>query len=196
MNTETETINLLDLARQAEHPSQLELIRLDNDELPVIPFTVDVLRVNVHYCREDEIKGYVRCNEPNCVLCKIGRNPDERLLLPVYLPTVKTVSILPITPAMRPFALLPQLLEILQKEDFPVIFIRRENMTRFTVTTSPLAEGMDAGETHIKAFLETMESGAVDLKSVYNRLGNNQLMAVPSIADTLRLKGIDPLDLG
>jgi hypothetical protein len=196
MNKQSSTINLLDMAQQTDYLSHLEFIRLGADELPVIPFTTDVSSTKIHYCNEDEIRGYVQCNEPDCILCLIGRKQDERFLLPVYLPTQGTVGVLPISPSLQPFALLPQMLEVLQKEEQQVIFIRREGMTKFHVTTSPLTEGADTGETHIKAFLEKMESVTVDLTAVFNRLSNKQLAAVPSIAENLRLKGINPDDLG
>jgi hypothetical protein len=186
------TINLLDMAQQANHAAPMELIRLGADELPVIPFTTEVVSTKVHYCNEDEIHDYVRCNEPDCVLCSIGRKQDERLLLPVYQPTLKAIGVLPITPSMKPFALLPQLLEVLQRQERQVLFISRQGMTKFTVTTSALLEGMDDGASQIKKFKEKIESESVDLVSAFNRLSNKQLATVPGIAETLRLKGFDP----
>jgi hypothetical protein len=191
------SINLLDLAQQADHHAPLELIRLGGDELPLIPFTTDVVPVKVHYCPEDEVRGYVQCNEADCILCRIGRKQDERYLLPAYLPTLKTVGVLPISPNMQPFALLPQLLEALQvKEARIVVFVRKLEWTKFTVTTAPLAITVDAGEPVIKAFMEKLDAGVVDLRSVFNRLSNSQLAAVAPIAETMRLKGLDPDAIG
>jgi hypothetical protein len=189
------TINLMELGQQNVGESRLDLIRLNNDELALIPFTTDVVPVTVHYCPDDEIHGYVRCNGADCVLCRVGRKPDERYLFPVYVPAIRSVGVLPVSRSMQPHALLPQLLDVIQNSGHPapiVLFIRREGMAKFFVTSGPLQDGVDSGDAKIKIFLERMREGSIDLQSVFNRLSNKQLAAVASISDSLRLKGIDP----
>ncbi len=80
-------VNLLDLVANESVESPPEVIRLGSDETAIIPFTPHSMSVDLHYCQETEINGYVVCNGPDCVLCRIGRKKDQRLLLPVYLPT-------------------------------------------------------------------------------------------------------------
>jgi hypothetical protein len=189
------TVNLLDMAKEQRTSTQAELVRINADEIPVVLFTLDATTTSIHFCQEDEIYGYVGCNGPDCILCRIGRKQDQRHLLAAYLPTHKSVGILPISPSMQPHALLPQLLDIFENNLNQVIFIKREGMTKYTVTTSPLTDSVDKGEAIVKDFVEKMESGETDITSVYNRLSNKQLASVPAISETLKLKGVNPDDI-
>src|SRR4051812_11496006 len=85
----------------------LDLVRLDSNQTAVIPFTSDGTQVAIHYCDQGDSPGYVHCNGPDCVLCRAGRKPDERVLLPVYLPAIQRVGVLAISPATAPGTLRP-----------------------------------------------------------------------------------------
>lgn len=102
-------VNLLDMVAAEAAESLLEVVRLGSDEIAIIPFTPDSEEADIHYCSEAEINSYVVCNGPECVLCRIGRKREQRLLLPVYLPAAGCVGILPVSRSLRPFALTPGL---------------------------------------------------------------------------------------
>ena len=95
-------------------PAGLEVVRLNQDELLLIPFTRSMLRVTVHYVDFVAIKGYVRCIEPECLLCRLGRHPEKRDLWPVYDVLARAVAVLPISPSLRPHALRSQLFPALR----------------------------------------------------------------------------------
>jgi hypothetical protein len=182
-------VNLLDLADSETVESPLEVVRLGSDETPIIAFTADSEEITVHYCPEPEIKGYVACNGSGCVLCGIGRKREQRLLLPVYQPVAGCVGILLVSRSLRPFALLPQILNVLKAKKPMVMFVTRDD-SRYTVSTAELQKDVDGGEAAIKRFLEDSEAGVVNLSSVIQKIENQQLADVGEIRQRMALKGI------
>lgn len=182
-------VNLLDVAASESMESLLEAVRLSNDETAIIPFTSEGQEVALHYCPETEINSYVICNGDSCVLCKIGRKLERRYLLPVYLPAKGIVGILPVSPSLRPFALLPQIKNVLKAEKPMVMFVKRE-VAKFTVSTGELPDDVDGGEAEIKRFQEDQEAGIEDFSSVFPRIDNEQLSGIEEISKMLKLKGI------
>lgn len=182
-------VNLLDLAAAEVAESLLEVVRLGSDETAIIPFTADSEAVDLHYCSETEINSYVVCNGPDCVLCRIGRKRDQRLLLPVYLPAAGCVGILPVSRSLRPFALLPQISNILKAGKPMVMFVTREG-AKYTVSTAELQEDVEAGETAIRRFLDDYEGGLHVLAAVYPSIDNEQLASVEEISRMMSLKGV------
>jgi len=186
--SETLKIDILDLLPDAVQES-IELVRLGRNETPVIPFTSEAVDAHIHYCQEPEIEGYLHCNGSDCVLCRVGKNKDQRSLLPVYLPASKSVGVLPVSPSLRPHALLPQFATVLKADKPMVMFVSREDR-RFIVSNRELKDDNDHGEAVIKKFKEDQEAGRVDLATVYPRIENDQLAAIPEIARLLALKGL------
>jgi hypothetical protein len=182
-------VNLLDVAAAESADSLLEVVRIGNDETAIIPFTAESEAVYIHYCPDSEINSYVLCNGPGCVLCRIGRKRDERLLLPVYLPAAGCVGILPVSKSLRPSALLPQISNVLKAEKPTVMFVTREG-AKFTVSTSELLNDVDGGESVIKRFLEENNAGNHDLPAVYQKIDNEQLAGIDEIGRMMALKGI------
>jgi len=183
-------VNLLDVAVTDSTESLLGVVRLGSDETAIIPFTADSESVDLHYCSETEINGYVICNGSDCLLCRIGRKRDQRLLLPVYLPAAGCIGILPISRSLRPFALLPQISNVLKAEKPMVMFVTREG-AKYTISTAELQKDVDGGEAAIKRFLDDDQAGVLDLTTVYPRVDNEQLANVEEIGRMMALKGVD-----
>jgi hypothetical protein len=189
----SEKVNIM--AHWAEDDGQgadrpLELVRLGASETAAVPFTTDGEVVQVHYCDDHDIRGYLVCNGPTCVLCRAGRKAEERLLLPVYLPGSGVIGVLPISPSSRPGALRPQIFPALRAGRRVAFLIRKPDRTKFEVGTINLADGMDDGAAVIKHFLSRYQEGLIQLSSVFQRLDNRSLADVPGIAAMLRIKGI------
>ena len=181
--------NILDVAAAESVESPLEVVRLGNDETAILPFTAESVEVDIHYCPETEINSYLVCNGPDCILCRIGRRRDQRLLLPVYLLVAGCVGILPVSRSLRPFALLPQISHVLKAEKPMVMFVTRE-MAKYNVSTTELQKDVDGGEAIIKRFIEDNNAGLHDLTSVYPKIDNEQLACVEEIGRMMALKGI------
>ena len=182
-------VDLLELEKAESVESVLELVRLNGDETAIILFTSNTEKVDLHYCSETEIQGYVICNGPDCLLCRIGRKRDQRLLLPVYLPSAGCVGILPLSNSIRPFALRPQVINLLKVGKPTVMFVTREG-GKYTVSTTELQKDVDGGEAVIKKFVEEFDAGLHDLTAVYSRIDNEQLSNVEEIGRMMTLKGI------
>jgi len=182
-------VNLLDVAAAETVEPLLEIVRLGPDETAIITFTADSEAVDLHYCPETELNGYVICNGPDCVLCRTGRKRDQKLLLPVYLPAAGCIGILPVSRSLRPFALLPQIFNVLKAEKPLVMFVTRDG-AKFSVSTAELQTDVDGGEATIKRFLDEYTAGNHALAAVYPRIDNEQLAAVEEIARMLALKGV------
>ena len=185
----TNKVNLLEVATAESAESQLEVVRLGQDETAIIPFTADSEAVDLHYCSETEINSYVICNGPDCVLCRIGRKRDQRLLLPVYLPAAGCVGILPVSRSLRPFALLPQISNVLKAGKPMAMFVTREG-GKYTVSTAELQKDVDGGEAAIRHFIDDYEAGNHDLSAVYPHIDNKQLASVEEISRMMTLKGV------
>ena len=182
-------VNLLDVMESESVESPLEVIRLGYNETAIIPFTPEGQGVDVHYCSETEINSYVVCNGPDCVLCRIGRKRDQRMLLPVYVPTAGCVGILPVSRSLRPYALLPQISNGLKAGKPMVMFVTRDG-GKYTVSTAELQKEVDSGEAAIRRFLEEYEDGQHDLTGVYPRIHNAELGNMEEIGRMMKLKGI------
>ena len=194
VETMNNRVSLLDVAAAEPAESRLELVRLGNDEAAIILFTADSEEVDLHYCSETEINGYVVCNGPDCVLCRIGRRKDQRLLLPVYLPAEGRVGILPVSRSLRPFALLPQISNVLKTEKPMVMFVSRDG-AKYTVSSAELKDDVDRGEASIKHFLADYNAGHHALSSIYPKIENDQLACVEEIGRMMALKSIGQNDV-
>ena len=171
----------------------LATLRVDQNERPVIPFTTDMVRIDLHYVDFQALRGYVRCNGPSCLLCRVGRQPEMRDLLPVYDVLDKAVAVLVISPNLRPHALRPQLAPALRRlaDGGPLLVtLRKDGNGKFLVTSLPLPEGAADGAAVIRAFCERFDADLVDLASPFQRLADEDLASVEEIRSLMAAKGI------
>jgi hypothetical protein len=92
---------------------------------------------------------------------------------------------------LRP-QLMPALRRVKQGERL-LLTISRPERGKFVVTTQPLPPDADDGAHKIKEFLDKFANGVVDLAVVFPRLCNEELAAIPKIANALKAKGIKPV---
>tara|TARA_B100001971_G_C18032592_1_gene453336 strand:+ start:162 stop:815 length:654 start_codon:yes stop_codon:yes gene_type:complete len=182
-------VNLLEAVEAELIDSTPEIVRLGADETVVFPFTSDSEEVEVHYCSETDISSYILCNGDQCLLCRIGRHKDTKLLLPVYLPTSSRIGVLPVSRSLRPLALLPQISNVLKAKKPMVLFIVRDG-AKFTVSSSEIPPDADGGEQEIKKFMVEYDAGQVDLTAVYPRRDDTELAQIEEISKMIKIKGI------
>lgn len=171
----------------------LSAIRVDGNERLLIPFTTSLQRVSLHYIDSAALRGYVHCNGPDCLLCRTGRQVEVRDLLPVYDAIDRAVGVLAVSPNLRPQALRPQLIPVLrqlQDNRRVLLAVRKLDTVRFSVGVLPLTDEADDGAEQIRAFVEAVSAGAVDLGSIYPRLGNEELKTIAQVAAAIRMKGM------
>jgi hypothetical protein len=185
------TIDLLkDFEAMPGGPPAFERVRIDASQVAIIPLTLEAEQLDLHYCREPDINDYVACNGEDCHLCQIGREKTVRQLLPVYLPASGAVGVLPIPTSLRPRSLWPQLVNVLKDGLRKVVFISRSQGDNYSVAAVPLQADVEDGAEVIEAFLEDRRKGAIQLDSVFPKVTNEQLAAIPEIERMLKLKGI------
>jgi hypothetical protein len=176
-------------------PPALSAVRLDGNERLLIPFTTTLVRAHLHYLDYTSFRGYVHCNGPDCILCRIGRQQDVRDLWPVYDVLGRTVGVLPVSDTMRPHALRPQLMPVFRglKENAQrvILAVRRLEAGQFVVHTQALLEGGHDGAAEIAAFHKDFEAGRFDLASVFPRVANQDLAGMPEVGLILKMKGLD-----
>ncbi|MCA9260859.1 MAG: hypothetical protein KDA61_16710 [Planctomycetales bacterium] len=183
------TIDLLEAFESDDSTLELSLIRLGENETAVVPFTAQATQVDLHYCDEPELRGYVRCNGLDCTLCRLGKAIAQRSLLPVYLPLTGAIGVVAISPVRSPKSLLSQLHPYLRAEQAQVLFVTRKGH-EYRVEGRPLQEGQPDGAAAIAAFQERVESGAISLEEVYPTYSNEDLLAIDSIQRLAELKGV------
>jgi hypothetical protein len=186
-------INILTIGTESttntSHVSTLRVVRVDDCEIAIIPFTSDGERVVIHYVDDLEFRGYLRCNGNNCRLCSIGRKAHEQILIPVFLPISREISILAVSTTMRPKSLLPQLQNLLQSNNRIVLFISRDR-DAYTVYSRDLPSDVSDGKDLIANFVEAYKENRISLAEVYPLLSNDQLAHLPGISSMLSLKGL------
>jgi hypothetical protein len=174
-------------------PATLRVIRLDGNERLIIPFTTALQRVQVHYLDFPSLRDFVHCGGAGCLLCRLGRQVETRDLLPVYDAVDKAVGVLSVSPNVRPNALRPQLMSVLQRLKGGgrlLVGLRKQDNTRFVVATYELPEDAEDGADAILKFTEELAAGRVDLGGVFSRLSNADLAAVPEVGALMAVKGV------
>jgi len=196
VNQKVDVLTYWGAVPQARGAENLELFRPEPTQAAIRFFTSDTVPVKIHFCKERELNCFVRCNGESCVLCQAGKNVDERVLLPVYACNTAAIEILAISPSCRPGALRPQVLPLLQAmvgATKPVLaLISKPDQLTFKVTQVQGAPHHSLGEAAIKEFTEFWEAGVIDPASVYPKMDNATLAAIPSITTMLQLKGVIP----
>jgi hypothetical protein len=189
------TVSFADLARgestsRPNFDDRLKYVGLSDNETPVIMFTKEVVETTLHYCKEPEIKTYIHCNGPDCLLCATGVKQVNMKMTPVYQLESDEIGVLSFTDSMKPMALLPQMLNVFGNPLPQVLFIRKESSTKFHLSARPVPKGLNFGEDRIAAFMADWGNDKYDLKTINATYTNIQLAYLPGIRQILQIKGI------
>jgi hypothetical protein len=171
----------------------LTAVRIDQSERLLVPFTTSMVRSHMHYLNFKAVQGYVVCNGPDCLLCRVGRQQDVRDLLPVYDVLDKAVGVLAIGPNLRPQALRPAIAPVLRrvaKGEVPLLLTLRKEGFKYFVGAQPLPAGADDGAAVIRDFRDRFEDGLVDLAAAFQRLANEDLAEFEEVKSLMAAKGI------
>ncbi len=170
---------------------EIDLVRLSENDTPLMLFTKDAVETYLHYLNANELKGYVHCNGDDCVLCKLELKRSKRFLMPVFRAIPRDVAVLSISDSLRPHALFPQLKNAMKTDQPQVLFIRKSaDHLKFQVKSVMLDEDMDDGSSIISRFVEKWEKGDISLESVYPQVDNDTLLSIHEIAQMALLKAI------
>lgn len=173
---------------KTEKSHELKQLRISANETAIVPFTKDIEEVVLHYCEDPGLKGYHHCNGENCIVCRIGVQKERRVLLPVYAPTEEAISVLVISPNMRPYSLAPQLIPLLNSDQELILFVSRVDNTKYKVESSKFSDSIDSGDAVIKEFRHRYIEG--NLAEIFPRYDNEILAGIQSVDRMMKLKGL------
>ncbi len=165
-------------------PNTLTTVRLDSSASMLIPFTTSSVAIKLHFLEVTGFRGYARCLEKDCPLCRLRFSSESRTLLPVYEPLSREIRVLAVSPNLRPGSLIPQLRPILErvaKGDRLLVMITKSSNTEFKVEASPLLDDDDDGRNIIATFANLFDSHQVCLSDAYTTLSAADLAAIPEI---------------
>ena len=191
----TSIFGILDNDNADDNDTDLERVILGDKEKGVILFTDKCEIVDIHFCDAPDINDYIICNDDgledstDCAACQFGYDKKQMFLFPCYSTDKEEIGVLPVSLSRRPNSLLVKVLAALKSKTPQVLFIKRKGQ-KYTVTSNELTESMDGGESVIEPFMEQYESGLIDLKSIYQKIDNDELKLVTEIAKQLEYKGI------
>jgi hypothetical protein len=173
--------------------AKMQTVRIDGNSRLLIPFTTHTPSVDLHYVEASAVRSYVHCSGEGCLLCELGKSREQRHLLPVYDPIAGTVVVLPISPNLRPGALLTKLRPIfarVKRGERVIMDIRTPGRGEYVVSDLPIPDSGEDGAAVIGRFVAAYEAGEADLTNVYQQMPRDMLLQVPEIAREARLKGI------
>tara|TARA_R110002072_G_scaffold302603_1_gene486685 strand:+ start:147012 stop:147713 length:702 start_codon:yes stop_codon:yes gene_type:complete len=194
-------LELFQSETETEAPESLHTVRVGEDSRFVVPFTLSLSTVDVHYVDypSDEangstgLRGYIRCNDEACVLCHIGVKKTLRHLLPVYDIEEGSVGVLGFTDNVRPKSLRAQLIPALKRvdaDDPPFLLeISRSGKSDFQVEQHELPAEAKNGADAITNFIGRLKRGEVSIDSTIETVSNDSLAAIPNVERILSTKG-------
>jgi len=186
-----ETFNLMAGVSDVGDSQKPELILPREDQIAVIPFTPEVTVIAVHYL-DGDANRYYQCGGIGCLLCRAGRKLEKHGLMPVWVPCLSAVAILPMKMTLRPGALIPQMKRVLDSGVPSIAFIQKTGWGKFEVTSRPLTPTDNSGAVKIEKFKADREAGKFSVADLYEKLSDEQILAIPQIELMLRLKGALP----
>jgi hypothetical protein len=173
----------------------LAVVRLSFSPTLIGLFTPDATPVATHWVEQPNLKGEILCNKPiagRCLSCDLGMKVTTKALLPVYDVASNSVGVLNIPEGKSAHSLGPLLMAEIQKGGLDQRFLAvSRNAAKFMVSSLPAQPGQDMGETAIKAYLEQVKAGTVDLTKVVATYSNESLLGVPELERLAIARGLN-----
>lgn len=148
------------------------------------------IEVHLHYI-EDNQPAYVHCAGQGCLLCHALGTPTTYMLFAAYNVKARAMEALRISMKNSPFSLRPQIGRFTRDPNFEqtVLEIVRTDKFAYSVMSYPEPEPNPLYLASRQAFLA--RDWAAVLGDTYPRLSVAEILAVPGLRETLKLKGID-----
>jgi hypothetical protein len=169
----------------------------EGEENMLVLFTKKMYPFSLHFQTYPDLRSYgpyVHCNGPegSCILCRAGKPMVKKFITPLFSIEAGGIKLLPISPSLEPFALLPQLVNIFKNGgNRHLVLLRRDDRFKFSLSPMELEELMEVQITPvIKEFKALLKKGLIDIESAYPHVSNRVLAEVPEIQRILKAKGI------
>lgn len=166
------------------------MIREGDENIFVIHKDCRYEKAAAHYLDIPSVKrGYYKCDEVNCALCASGVKKVHYGFIPVYNMRQQSMEALMFTFVSEPKSLFPQLKSVIAR-GVPVCICVIKAGFSYTVTTSPLREGIDYGESAAARFTEMLEKYSISLTDILSPI-TDEIVCCDSVSNMLYLKGLD-----
>lgn len=166
------------------------MIREGDENIFVIHKDCRYEKAAAHYLDIPSVKrGYYKCDEVNCALCASGVKKVHYGFIPVYNMRQQSMEALMFTFVSEPKSLFPQLKSVIAR-GVPVCICVIKAGFSYTVTTSPLREGIDYGESAAERFTEMLEKYSISLTDILSPI-TDEIVCCDSVSNMLYLKGLD-----
>jgi len=174
--------------------AQLAVLRLTTEPAYISLFTDQGADIRAHYLEQTEnwSGGYVHCLGAGCPACGANIERKRYLLLPVADLTDAAVKVLRVPFEKGPGKLLTELMKILglpDRADILTKIVRNKNYQYVVDAHKHGAPNPDVMAA-VKRFLERLNAGAIDLRSVVGNLPAEEMAQHERVAKRLALEGI------
>lgn len=164
--------------------SPLTFARIGSNPRLLVIFTHQAVKVQLHHLDSSEFKGHLRCNGQSCVLCKAGYHTFPKVIYPVYNPLTHRVELLSVDESYELDSTLAKLRPLIKPGAMTAMLIKHTDFV-FTIIERELLPSMTPDAGVIERFLNEWEQGLLDLASIYKRMDNDELKAIPEVAMVL-----------
>jgi len=156
-------------------------------------FTEQGADVTTHYLEQTETwsGGYAHCLGHDCPGCKAQINRKRFVLLPVADLTDGVVKILRVPAEKGPGKLLTEILKVLMLSNRAQIITKISRTMKYQYVVEPHREEALNPDiaVAIKRFVEQLETGVIDLRSVVTSMPAAEMLEHERIAKRLELEG-------
>ena len=174
--------------------AQLAVLRLTTEPAYISLFTDQGADIRAHYLEQTETwsGGYVHCLGAGCPACGANIERKRYLLLPVADLTDAAVKVLRVPFEKGPGKLLTELMKILGLPDRAEILTKIVRTKTFQYVVDAHKQGAPNPDVvaSVKRFLERLNAGAIDLRSVVGNLPAEEMAQHERVAKRLALEGI------
>jgi hypothetical protein len=195
-NTNSSLISLNDWLVQADQEggnASLSVLRLSSEPTYIGLFTDQGANVTSHYLERTDswAGGYVECLGEECPACTAQIERKRFLLLPAVDLTDARVKVLRVPFEKGPGKLLTELVKILHLPNRTEVVtkVTRSKDFRYSVDAHHQAKPNPDVLAAIKRFIDDLNAGAVDLKSVITLLPADEIARHERVAKRLALEG-------
>jgi hypothetical protein len=174
--------------------AQLAVLRLSTEPAYISLFTDQGADIRAHYLEQTEnwSGGYVHCFGAGCPACGANIERKRYLLLPVADLTDAAVKVLRVPFEKGPGKLLTELMKILGLPDRAEILTKIVRTKNYQYVVDAHRQGTPNPDVMaaVKRFLERLNAGAIDVRSVVGNLSAPEMAQHERVAKRLALEGI------
>lgn len=151
-------------------------------------FTAMLVEVLLHWEEEGPFRGFFRCLGDGCLYCRV-REPSKYYLLPVLDIVNGRVVILRLSSDKGPYRLSTQITALICDPEVSKMIVTLKRIDKFRYQTeSHKKDGCELiGANEIAAFEKQLQTGTLDIGSIYPSYSNDELKEIQRVKKALEV---------